>query len=68
MKHIVGKQVTVNAPFLRDNFGKNVKGVTSIRGVCTFIGPNELLGIPLQITIDRMPIELNHINDIVNIE
>jgi hypothetical protein len=35
-----------------------------IRGVCTFIGENKILNWPLQVTIDRTPVEVKHINHI----
>lgn len=33
-------------------------------GILTFLGPNELLGIPLQATIGRMPIKLRNIDQV----
>jgi hypothetical protein len=36
----------------------------SVAGECSFIGVNEFLNWPLQITIDRMPIVLNNLNQV----
>jgi len=36
----------------------------SVGGVCDFLGPNEYLKIPLQITVDRMPLTLDSLEQI----
>lgn len=39
--------------------------MTTAAGVCEIEPqPNEILGIALMVTIDRMPIEINSLNDI----
>ena len=60
----VGKKVNVKIP-ARDNFGKKIPNkFVTITGICTFIGKNEWLGYELHTVVDRLPIELKHINDI----
>jgi hypothetical protein len=57
---------TIEVPFpYRDERGKIVPNKFGIiRGVCTFIGENKILNWPLQVTIDRTPVEVKHINHI----
>lgn len=60
----LNKRVEVKIPY-RDEFGKQVPGkFDTAVGICKFIGENKWLGIPLQITIDRTPFEVKHINDV----
>lgn len=33
-------------------------------GICQFVGPNKVLNWPLQITIDRMPLTIDSLNQI----
>lgn len=40
------------------------KKFIDVVGTLTFLGPNTKLGIPLQATIDRMPITLRNINQV----
>jgi len=64
MPQPLGKIVTARMP-KRDNAGKLVTGqFDTLSGICTFLGPNEFLGIPLQATISRMPVTLSSIEDI----
>lgn len=61
----LGKRVLVPFPE-RDNFGKLTGNKVMIGGVVTVEpGPNKLLGIPLQVCIDKTPVELNSLNDII---
>lgn len=49
----------------RDNRGREMNEYIPITGICQSEPcPNPLLGIPLQTTLDRMPIELRSMNDI----
>ena len=64
MQFLIGQRVRVKVPF-RDNFGKVVPNqFTTACGVCEFVGPNPRLGWELQITIGRMPVKVEHVNDI----
>lgn len=50
----------------RDNRGKTIPNkFTTASGQCTFIGSNNVLGWEIQVTVDGMPIQVKHINDIV---
>jgi len=50
---------------LRNNQGKTIPNkYTNCVGHCTFIGNNPVLGWNLQVTLNDMPIQVNHINDI----
>lgn len=47
--------------------GKKVSvkiGKTEYVGICKFIGKPELLSWPLQITIDRMPLQIDSLNQV----
>ena len=60
----LNKKVLIKIPF-RDNAGKEIPGkFDTTGGICTFIGPNDFMGYELQVTIDRTPFKINHINDI----
>lgn len=48
----------------RNSFGKLSSEFTEIIGLCTFIGKNEILSWPLQVTVSRCPYEIRDINDI----
>jgi hypothetical protein len=60
---LLGKRVLVPIPS-RDKQGKVDGGTTTAAGVCRYLGPNEFLGIALQITVDRTPIELQNVSQI----
>lgn len=63
MKYL-NKKVSVDIPS-RDKYGKISTGKTTIVGICQLEPiPNPLLNIPLQTVINRMPIELNSLNDL----
>lgn len=47
-KELIGKRVCVN----------------NICGVLQFVGPNEFLGWELQVTVNRMPIKINSLEEI----
>lgn len=36
----------------------------SAGGICTYIGPNEMLNWPLQITVDRMPLVIDSLDQV----
>jgi hypothetical protein len=60
----LNKKITVVIPEL-DNRGKIIPNkYTTASGICQYIGSNNVLGYQLQVTIDGMPIQINHINDI----
>ena len=60
----VGKRVEVKIPFRNDQ-GKVVPNkFDTVCGVCKYIGPNEILGWAMQVTIGRMPIPIRHIYDV----
>ena len=64
MQFLIGKRIRVPVP-KRDNFGKVMTGqFTKVSGVCQFVGPNPNLGWELQVTVNRMPIKVEHVNDI----
>lgn len=54
------KEVEVQIPE-RDNFGRQTNKMIVLQGKCVWIGENELLEIPLQLTLNRMPITVKHI-------
>ncbi len=62
-EQFLGKKVILSIP-MRDESGKESKRMTTTIGKCTYIGDNEILGWALQVTIDRTPYEVKHINDI----
>ena len=65
---LIGKKIKVKT-ILRDDRGRKVLGKYSfVEGICEYVGPNKHLGYELQITVGRMPIEINSINDIKLIE
>jgi len=49
----------------RDNFGKETNELIAVEGECKFIGENEFLDIPLQVTINRMPLRIKHLSEVV---
>jgi hypothetical protein len=60
----LGKQIIVPLQE-RDNKGKLMPfKYSDVLGQCTFIGENKILNIDLQVTVDGMPIQIKHINDI----
>jgi hypothetical protein len=63
-EQFLNKKITV--PVLeRDQRGRTIPNkYTTASGQCTFIGSNPVLGYDLQVTIDGMPIQIKHINDI----
>ena len=64
MDFLIGKTIKVKIP-ARDNYGKELKNqFTYVVGECTYAGPNTILDIPLQVTVNRTPIRVHHINDI----
>jgi len=64
MKQFLNKLVEVKI-IGRDNFGKKTPGkFITVAGICSFIGPNKNLDIPLQATIGRTPFTLNSLSDI----
>ena len=53
----------------RDNKGKLIPGkYIEVGGIIEYLGPNEYLGWPLQVTINRCPFELDKITDIQIVE
>ena len=59
------KKITVPVP-ARNDYGKIIPNkFQHCTGTCTYIGDNQYLKWDIQVTIDRMPIKINHINDIV---
>jgi hypothetical protein len=62
----LGKLISIQTPE-RDNFGNiTPHKFIEVKGICQFIGENEMLGCPLQVTIDRTPYEIKHITHIKN--
>lgn len=60
----LGKDVEIKI-LDRDQQGKiTPNNFTTVTGKCNFIGPNRFLNIPLQVTINRTPYEVKHVNDI----
>lgn len=60
----LGKRVEVKIR-RRDNKGRLTQEYSYITGICQLEPcPNPLLGITLQTTVDRMPVELRSMNDI----
>lgn len=60
----LNKDLSVPIP-LRNNQGKIIPNkYTDCSGHCTFIGDNKIMNWNLQVTLDDMPIQVNHINDI----
>lgn len=60
----LGKKVEVKIPE-RGNDGKINGKFTTVVGICkSEPGRNEILDIPLQIVVDRMPITINSLDDI----
>jgi hypothetical protein len=43
---------------------KGIKNPNEVGGICEFLGPNQYLKIPLQITVDRLPITLESLDQI----
>lgn len=55
VSEFIGKKIEILIP-ARDDRGKEIKGrFVPVQGRCTFAGPNELLGIDMQITLERTP-------------
>jgi hypothetical protein len=63
-KDFIGKRIIVRVPIGRDDSGKSNGKMTEVAGVCDYTGPNKVLGIPIIAVINRMPIELNSLNQI----
>lgn len=64
MNEFKGKRVQVPVP-ARDEQGAVVAGKnTTVAGICSYLGPNEILGLPLHITVDRLPTEVCSLFDI----
>lgn len=63
MKDFLNKKVIVKAPG-RDENGSTSMEIIEIHGLCTFVGENKILGYPLEIIVDRMPIQLTNINQV----
>ena len=60
----LNKYITVPVPE-RDNYGRTIPNKTvDIAGQCTFIGENKIMGWEIQVTVDLMPIQIKHINNI----
>ena len=68
LQHIVGKKVRVKDCIEVDYGSNHGKIKTDIIGTVYFIGANEFLGWPLQVTIDRTPIQLDSLKQIELIE
>jgi len=63
-EQFLGKRIAVFVED-RDNQGKIIKNKrVQCTGTCTFIGSNPVLEWDLQVTIDGMPVRVQHINDI----
>ncbi len=63
MQKFLNKRVEVSTTN-RDPYGRKSSELIKICGLCTYIGENKLLGYPLEIIVDRMPIQLNNINQV----
>lgn len=60
----LGKKVEVKIPQRGENMKLNGR-MTTIVGICdSEPQKNEILGISLQIVVDRMPVTINSLNDI----
>lgn len=60
----LGKKVEVKIPERGPDM-KPTGRMTTVVGICKREpGPNELLDVPLQITVDNMPIRINSLRDI----
>ena len=53
-QQLIGKRVIV----------ENAVNGKSIGGILEFVGPNTMLNWPLQVTVDRMPIQIENLNQI----
>lgn len=63
-EQFLGKRVEILIPE-RDNYGKeHPTKLTSVEGIVGFIGVNPLFEPLLQVTIDRVPFRVKHINHI----
>lgn len=61
----LNKRITVPIPE-RDNRGRTIPNkYTTASGICQYIGSNNVLGYDIQVTVDGMPLQIRHINDIV---
>lgn len=64
IKDLIGKRVQVPCP-ARDEKGFIIEGrYVTIAGTCDWIGSNEVMGYALQATIDRMPLEVQRLEQI----
>lgn len=64
IKGFIGKRVQAPSP-ARDEKGIIIEGkYVTIGGTCQRLGPNERMGIALQITLDGMPIELQRLEQV----
>ena len=64
MTHFIGKRVIVRAPIGRDEKGKSNKKMIEFGGMCDYIGPNPHLKYDLVIIVNRMPVELQSIDQV----
>jgi len=63
MQNFLNKRVEVLV-LGRNDQGKRSVEFVKVAGLCTYIGENKLLGYPLEIIVDRMPIQLSNINQV----
>ena len=63
-QRFIGQRVIVTAPIGRDNFGRRDGSMIRFAGECESLGPNELLGYPLQICVGRMPVQIQSLSQI----
>jgi hypothetical protein len=63
-KDFIGKRIQVKVPIGRDDFGKSNGKMTEVGGICNHIGHNKILGMPIVVVINRMPIELESLKQI----
>lgn len=66
--HLIGKRVIISTPSGRDNAGKSNGSKVQVGGICSYVGPNELLDIPLVITLNRTPFVITDMKDIIKVE
>lgn len=60
---MLGKRVEAKIQ-ARDEKGKLSTSFTTVSGLCTFVGKNEILSWPFQITIDRCPFQIRSLQDV----
>lgn len=59
-KNLIGSRVKISPPFVNDKVG--IK--EPIVGILEFIGPNKFLGWELQVTVNRMPLQIKSVSQI----